>query len=67
MKILSVRIENFKSYKDETEIKFDDFFSAIIGKSDVGKSTILEALDIFFNDKYAKTKYGKSAHYNANS
>ncbi|MBO7555058.1 MAG: AAA family ATPase, partial [Neisseriaceae bacterium] len=49
MKISSVKLQNFRSYKDEVEIKFDDF-TAIIGKNDAGKSTVLEALDIFFND-----------------
>lgn len=49
MKISSVKLQNFRSYKDEVEIKFNDF-TALIGKNDAGKSTVLEALDIFFND-----------------
>lgn len=53
MKISSVKLQNFRSYKDEVEIKFDDF-TALIGKNDAGKSTVLEALDIFFNDDGAK-------------
>ena len=53
MKISSVKLQNFRSYKNEVEIKFDDF-TAIIGKNDAGKSTVLEALDIFFNDDGAK-------------
>ena len=49
MKISSIKLQNFRSYKDEVEIKFNDF-TALIGKNDAGKSTVLEALDIFFND-----------------
>lgn len=47
MKISQVKIKNFRSYKDETIINFDNLI-AFVGKNDIGKSTILEALDIFF-------------------
>ena len=46
MKISSVKIKNFRSYKEEIEIKFDDL-TVFVGKNDIGKSTVLEALDIF--------------------
>lgn len=49
MKISSLKLKNFRSYRDEVEIKFENF-TALIGKNDAGKSTILDALDIFFND-----------------
>lgn len=49
MKISAVKIKNFRGYKDETNIKMGNL-TAFVGKNDVGKSTILEALDIFFND-----------------
>lgn len=49
MRIKSVKIKNFRSYINEIQINFDNF-TTIIGKNDAGKSTILEALDIFFND-----------------
>jgi len=49
MKLHSIKIKNFRSYKEETEIKIDDLI-AFVGKNDIGKSTILEALDIFFHD-----------------
>ena len=48
MKIKTVKLHNFRSYKDVT-INFDDL-TAFVGKNDIGKSTILEALDIFFNE-----------------
>lgn len=48
MKIKTIKIQNFRSYKDEVEIEFGDL-TAFVGKNDIGKSTVLEALDIFFN------------------
>lgn len=49
MKIHSLKLKNFRGYKDELFISFGDL-TAFLGRNDVGKSTILEALDIFFND-----------------
>lgn len=49
MKIKTAKIKNFRSYKDEVEIEFGGL-TAFVGKNDIGKSTVLEALDIFFND-----------------
>ena len=46
MKIESVRIENFRSFKDET-IMFDDY-NCFVGANGAGKSTILYALNVFF-------------------
>ena len=50
MLIKSVTIKNFRGYRGTTKIEFDDL-TVFVGKNDIGKSTILEALDIFFNDK----------------
>lgn len=49
MKIKRVKIKNFRGYKDEVEINFNDL-TVFVGKNDIGKSTVLEALDIFFNE-----------------
>ena len=46
MKLKSLTLKNFRSYKDE-KILFDKSMNVVIGQNDVGKSTILEALDIF--------------------
>ena len=47
MKLHSVRIRNFRCYKDEVKIEIGDLTS-LIGKNDIGKSAILDALGIFF-------------------
>ncbi|MBZ9631549.1 ATP-binding protein [Salegentibacter sp. LM13S] len=49
MKLEKVKIKNFRGYKDDTEIPISNLTS-FIGKNDAGKSTILEALEIFFNN-----------------
>lgn len=59
MKIKSMKLKNFRSYKEEIEIKFDDL-TVFVGKNDIGKSTILEALDIFFNDGKGIVKLDKN-------
>lgn len=50
MKLKEFRINNFRAYKNQVSILFDDL-TVFIGRNDIGKSTILEALNIFFNDK----------------
>lgn len=58
MRIVKVKLENFRSYKDEISVDFDDL-TVFVGKNDIGKSTILEALDIFFNDSKGIIKIDK--------
>jgi len=49
MKLKQLRLCNFRCFKEETSIDFEDL-TALVGKNDSGKSTILDALDIFLND-----------------
>ncbi len=58
MKISQVKISNFRGYKDETTIDFNDL-TVFVGKNDVGKSTVLEALDVFFNEGKGVIKLDK--------
>ena len=58
MKIHSVTLKNFRGYRDDTTINFEDL-TAFVGRNDIGKSTILEALDIFFNDGKGIVKLDK--------
>lgn len=50
MKLDEIKLTNFRSYAIQTSIPFDDL-TVLVGRNDAGKSTILEALDIFFNDE----------------
>jgi len=58
MKIEEITIDNFRGFAQAETIKFDQL-NAFIGKNDAGKSTILEALDIFFNGSDASVKIDK--------
>lgn len=58
MKIKALKIENFRGYKNQVSIDFSDF-TAIVGRNDIGKSTIMEALDIFFHDGKGLIKLDK--------
>jgi putative ATP-dependent endonuclease of the OLD family len=49
VKLARLRVRNFRCYKDEIAFDFDDL-TAFVGRNDVGKSTIIDALDIFLND-----------------
>ena len=49
MQIKSLTLRNFRRYSNAVTIEFENL-TAFVGKNDVGKSSILEALDIFFND-----------------
>lgn len=51
MKLESIKLRNFRGYKEETLIPISEL-TAFIGKNDAGKSSILEALEIFFNNSY---------------
>ena len=71
MKIEKLILSNFRSYKDEITISFDDL-NVFVGRNDIGKSTILEALDIFFNEgkgiiKMDKDDINKQAKEEGNS
>ena len=53
MILKSLILNNFRSYQD-FKIDFDKNLNVIIGKNDIGKSTLLEALEIFFNNEKIK-------------
>ncbi|MCF8032895.1 MAG: ATP-binding protein [Desulfarculaceae bacterium] len=50
MKLVKTTLENYRRYAEPTIFALNDF-TALIGKNDSGKSSLLEALDLFFNEK----------------
>lgn len=58
MKIKKLIIENFRNFKDRSSLEFNDL-TVIVGRNDLGKSTILEALDVFVNESNAVIKLDK--------
>lgn len=53
MLVKSLILKNFRGYKN-IKVCFDENMNVIIGQNDIGKSTILEALDIFFGQEVIK-------------
>lgn len=54
MRLKSVTLTNFRGYRNATRISIHDVLTGIVGRNDYGKSTILEALDIFFESGTVK-------------
>lgn len=65
MKLKSLTLNNFRGYKQGTTIEFDDL-TTVIGKNDIGKSTILEGLEIFFNNHTVKIEQADSNIFSSN-
>lgn len=53
MRLVALTLENFRAYQEARRIEFGDL-TTVIGRNDIGKSTILEALEIFFNGEAIK-------------
>ena len=47
MKLIGLKLNNFRRY-DEIEFNLSKNLHMIVGMNDIGKSTIFDALDIFF-------------------
>jgi predicted ATP-dependent endonuclease of OLD family len=58
MKLKSVTLKCFRGYSEPVKVEINDL-CVLVGKNDIGKSTILEALDIFFNDGKGCVKIDK--------
>ena len=56
MKLKKIKLVDFRGYHDPICVEFDNL-TAFLGKNDIGKSTILEALDIFFNEGKGAVKF----------
>lgn len=53
MRLEKLILKNFRSYSSIVEIPISNL-TTLIGKNDIGKSTILEALEIYFNNDVVK-------------
>ena len=50
MKLAQLKVSNFRCYREETVLDIDDL-TVLIGKNDAGKSSLFDALHIFFEAK----------------
>lgn len=60
MKLKAVSLQNFRRYRERIIIPVDQL-TAFIGRNDAGKSTILDALDIFFEGGTIKPDGGDAS------
>lgn len=58
MKIKSVTVNRFRGYDQPVSVEIDNL-CVLVGRNDIGKSTLLEALDIFFNEGKGCVKLDK--------
>ena len=58
MRLKELRLKNFRGYKNETTVDFSDL-TVFVGRNDKGKSTVLEAIDIFLNQGNGAVKLDK--------
>ncbi len=64
MRLIRLTIKNFRCYRDETSLEVDDL-TAVIGRNDIGKSALLDALDAFFNDSIEAADLSTTAEGNS--
>jgi predicted ATP-dependent endonuclease of OLD family len=50
MILKQIIVKNFRGYNGEHRVNISDGITALVGKNDAGKSTLLEALDIFYGE-----------------
>ncbi len=50
MKLKTMTLSNFRCYKNSITLALDDM-TTLVGRNDAGKSSLLDALDVFFNER----------------
>lgn len=54
MRLKALVLKNFRCYREEVKITFEPDLTVFIGRNDIGKSSILDALGIFFDSPLIK-------------
>ncbi|WP_259394543.1 ATP-binding protein [Stenotrophomonas koreensis] len=63
MRLEAISIKNFRCYGEEVRVELGDL-TTFVGRNDIGKSTVLEALEIFFNDDLVSMEQGDAHVHN---
>jgi len=50
MRLVQLKVTNYRCFREETVVDFDDI-TVLIGKNDSGKSSLFDAIDIFFDER----------------
>ncbi|MGB9911140.1 MAG: ATP-dependent nuclease [Microgenomates group bacterium] len=56
MRIKKLTIKNFRKFKNETIIEFEENFTTLVGKNGTGKTSILEAINLATNFSFVESK-----------
>lgn len=56
MKIKRITIKNFRSFKNSTAIDFEENYTTLVGKNGVGKTSILEAINLATSFSFVENK-----------
>ena len=62
MKLIKVKVENFRSIEDSTEFEIGDL-TCLVGKNEAGKTALLHALDTLRPYEGTDRKYDKVLDY----
>ncbi len=63
MRLEAISITNFRCYGEEVRVELDDL-TTFVGRNDIGKSAILEAMEIFFNADVVSMEQGDAHVHN---
>lgn len=55
MKLTNIEIAGFRGYREATKLAIEPGLTVVVGKNDVGKSTILKALDLYLSGSKASS------------
>ena len=61
MKLKQLKLKNYRCYKNEVVVDLDDLV-VLVGKNDAGKSSLFDALDVFFENRPAPDRDDLSVH-----
>ena len=62
MKIESAKVSNYKSFREPTECNLSGGFNIVVGKNNVGKTALLEALSLQFQPKPHRGGHQQRGH-----
>ena len=62
--ISKVRISGFKKIRNPFELAFNDLVTILVGDNGVGKSTIVEAINLALSGKYRDAPIGRTRFSN---
>ncbi len=66
MKIKKITIQNFRLFKNSTTIEFEENYTTLVGKNGIGKTSILEAINLATSFYFVESKIKPDDFHNDN-